>query len=148
MKNLKPLTFKWKKIHNKIIKKKIKTKNFKHFLLQKNVLGLKSLEANIIKSCEIKILLNLIKKKCTKKCKVFLYCFPNISLTSKSISVRMGKGVGVLQDDWIFVIKKNKIFLEIIKMPIKILKKGLLSAKKKLRIKSKIIRPVEKWNLI
>lgn len=60
----------------------------------------------------------------------------------------MGKGVGVLQDDWIFVIKKNKIFLEIIKMPIKILKKGLLSAKKKLRIKSKIIRPVEKWNLI
>lgn len=67
MKNLKPLTFKWKKIHNKIIKKKIKTKNFKHFLLQKNVLGLKSLEANIIKSCEIKILLNLIKKKMYKK---------------------------------------------------------------------------------
>jgi large subunit ribosomal protein L16 len=79
-----------------------------------------------------------LTKNCKRRYKLWLYCFPNISLTAKSISVRMGKGIGNIIN-WIYVIKKNNIFLEIYGWSNEILFFSLKKAKKKLKIFSKII---------
>jgi ribosomal protein L16/L10AE len=69
-----------------------------------------------------------------------------MSLTAKSISVRMGKGIGAIIE-WIFVIKKNNIFIELIGKYKHILFKSLKSCKKKLPFPTKIILGdyIKKW---
>jgi len=94
MKELKPLEFKYKKYHNYMVIKKLKKKGFKHFKLRKGLFGLKCLYGNKIDSKQILSFMKVIARSCKRKYKLWLYCFPNISLTAKSISVRMGKGVG------------------------------------------------------
>jgi ribosomal protein L16/L10AE len=87
-----------------------------------------------------------IARDCKRKYKIWIYCFPNVSLTSKSISVRMGTGIGNIID-WIFVIKKNNIFLELIGKYKYILFKSLKNCKKKISFSTKIILGdyIKKW---
>ena len=61
-----------------------------------------------------------------------------MSLTAKSISVRMGKGIGSIID-WIFIIKKNNIFLELRGKYKYILFRSLQNCKKKISFPTKII---------
>jgi ribosomal protein L16/L10AE len=69
-----------------------------------------------------------------------------MSLTAKSISVRMGKGIGGIID-WIFVIKKNNIFIELIGKYKYVLFKSLKNCQKKLPFSTKIIMGnyLKKW---
>ncbi len=145
MKFFKPREFKWKKYHNKLITKRLKLEEYKHYRLYKGTVGLKASISYRIKSSELKMMFGLLKRKCPKKHKIHLYCFPNIGLTSKSISVRMGKGVGSLEDDWIFIIKKNSIFIELSNHKPLELEKGLKSVIKKLAIQCYIIKMPTKW---
>jgi len=112
MKDLKPLEFKYKKCHNFMIVKKLKKKEFKHFKLKRGLFGLKCLHSGIIDSKQILSFVKVIARCCKRRYKLWIYCFPNVSLTAKSISVRMGKGVGGIIN-WIFVVKKNNIFIEV-----------------------------------
>lgn len=151
MKEVKPIKFKYKKYHNFLIFKKLKKKEFKHFTLKHGVVGLKILYSNVINSKQISSFIKLIRRYCKKKIyTLFLYCFPNIALTAKSISVRMGKGVGKIID-WIFVIKKNNIFFEIAGKLTYILLIFLKKSKNKLPFLSKIIVKKKlkrkKWSL-
>lgn len=138
MKELKPLKYKYKKYHNFIIVKKLKKKEFKHFNLKKGILGLKASYGDIIDSKQIISFIKVIARSCKRQYKLWLYCYPNVSLTAKSISVRMGKGIGNIIN-WIFVIKKNKIILEIIGKSKIILLNSLKKSKKKLSLSCKII---------
>ncbi len=138
MKELKPLDYKYKKYHNNMIVNKLKKKEFKHFKLKKGILGLKANFGYIIDSKQILSFIKVIARSCKRRYKLWIYCYPNVSLTAKSISVRMGKGIGNIIN-WIFVIKKNKIFLELIGKSKKILLNGLQKSKKKLSLSSKII---------
>jgi len=108
----KPIKFKYRKYHNFLIFKKLKKKEFTHFKLKEGDFGLKIGRSSIINSKQISSFLKLIKRYCKKDYTLFLYCFPNVAITAKSISVRMGKGIGSIIN-WIFVIKKNNVFFEI-----------------------------------
>jgi len=117
---------------------KLKKKEFKHFFLKKGIMGLKAISSNIIDSKQLVSFIKVLARNCKRQYKLWLYCIPNIAITAKSISVRMGKGIGNIIN-WIFIIKKNKIFLEIIGKSKIILLTSLKKAKKKLALNSKII---------
>ena len=146
MKDFKPIFFKYKKYHNFMIVHKLKKKEFKHFKLFVGIMGLKALKANIINGAQINACIKNIARDCKRKYKVWIYCFPNISLTAKSISVRMGKGVGGIIN-WIFVIKKNNIFIELIGKYRYVIFKSLRNCKKKIPFSTKIIfdNYTKKW---
>ena len=146
MNDFKPTFFRYKKYHNNMIVDKLKKKEFKHFKLMLGVMGLKALRSNIINGAQISACIKNIARDCKRKYKVWIYCYPNMSLTAKSICVRMGKGIGGIID-WIFVIKKNNIFLELIGKHKYLLFKSLKNCKKKLPFPTKIITKnyIRKW---
>ena len=146
MKEFKPIFFKYKKYHNSMITHKLKKKEFKHFKLFTGIIGLKALNSNIIDGAQISACIKNIARDCKRKYKIWIYCYPNISLTSKSISVRMGKGIGGIIN-WIFVIKKNNIFIELIGKYKHIIFKSLKNCKKKIPFSTKIIlnNYIKKW---
>ena len=125
---------------------KLKKKEFKHFKLFLGVMGLKALRASTINGAQINACIKNIARDCKRKYKVWIYCFPNISLTAKSISVRMGKGIGGIIN-WIFVIKKNNIFIELIGKYKHVIFKSLRNCKKKIPFSTKIIFDsyIKKW---
>lgn len=144
--NFKPNFFKYKKYHNSLIVHKLKKSEFKHFKLTLGVIGLKALKSSIINGAQISACIKSIARDCKRKYKIWIYCFPNISLTAKSISVRMGKGIGGIIN-WIFVVKKNNIFLELIGKHQHLLFKSLKNCKKKISFSTKIILNdyIKKW---
>lgn len=146
MSNFKPNFFKHKKYHNSMIVHKLKKKEFKHFKLILGVIGLKAVKSSIINGAQISACIKNIARECKRKYKIWIYCFPNVSLTAKSISVRMGKGIGGIID-WIFVIKKNNIFIELIGRHKHILFNSLRNCKKKISFSTKIIlnNYIKKW---
>lgn len=146
MKEFKPIFFKYKKYHNFMIVHKLKKKEFKHFKLFLGIMGLKALKASTINSSQINACIKNIARDCKRKYKIWIYCFPNISLTAKSISVRMGKGIGGIIN-WIFVIKKNNIFIELIGKYKHVIFKSLRNCKKKIPFSTKIIfdNYIKKW---
>ncbi len=146
MKDFKPLFFKYKKYHNSMIIHKLKKKEFRHFKLFIGIMGLKALNSNIIDGAQISACIKNIARDCKRKYKIWIYCYPNISLTSKSISVRMGKGIGGIIN-WIFIIKKNNIFIELMGKYKYIIFKSLRNCKKKISFSTRIIlnNYVKKW---
>ena len=125
---------------------KLKKKEFKHFKLFLGIMGLKALKASVINSAQINACIKNIARDCKRKYKIWIYCFPNISLTAKSISVRMGKGIGGIIN-WIFIIKKNNIFIELIGKYKYVIFKSLKNCKKKIPFSTKIIfdNYLQKW---
>lgn len=146
MKDFKPLFFKYKKYHNYMIMDKLKKKEFKHFKLILGEMGIKALKASKINGIQLNACIKIITRDCKRKYKLWIYCFPNMSLTAKSISVRMGTGVGSIYD-WIFIIKKNNIFMELLGRYNFYLLKAFKNCKKKLAFPTKIILKnyVKKW---
>lgn len=147
MQEFQPIKFKYKKYHNFLIFRKLRKKEFRHFKLLRGDIGLKVLSGNVITSKQLSSFMKLIVRFCKKDYKIWLYCFPNISLTAKSISVRMGKGIGNLME-WIFVIKKNGVFLEIKGHLNNDLYSTLKKSKNKLPFLSTIMmtKQKKKWN--
>lgn len=146
MKEFKPLKYKWTKCHNKLITKKLVQENYTHYFLYKGLVGLKALQSEVISSKELKAIITALQKKCGRQFKIWIYCYPNVSLTSKSVSVRMGKGMGSLDSNWFFVIKKNTVFLEFSSKSLEFLLTGVKSCKNKIKIKSQIIQKITKWD--
>lgn len=138
MKDFNPIFFKFKKYHNYLIVHKLKKKEFKHFKLIIGNIGLKALKSYTINNAQLNSCIKTIIRECKRQYKLWLYCMPNVSLTSKSISVRMGTGIGAIKD-WVFVIKKNKIFIEVISKYKYGVFKGLKKCKKKLPFPTKIV---------
>lgn len=134
-----PIEWKYRKFHNNIIMNKLKKKETKHFLLKKGNLGLKSLYSDIIDSKQLLSCLKILTRICKKEFKFWFYCFPNISITGKGISVRMGTGIGAIIN-WIYIIKKNAIFLELVAFSHDLVLFALKKARRKLKIENKIIK--------
>lgn len=125
---------------------KLKKKEFKHFKLFLGMMGLKALKASVINGAQISACIKNIARDCKRKYKVWIYCFPNVSLTAKSISVRMGKGIGEIIN-WVFIVKKNNIFIELMGKYKYVILKSLKNCKKKIPFSTKIILDnyIKKW---
>lgn len=137
----------------------LKPKKYKNFKIKKNRLhglnynsknltigtyGLKALDYTRLTSKQIETIYMAINKILQKQAKVYINIFPNISVTSKSIASRMGKGKGDIKY-WVCLVKPGKILFEISNTNEDIAIKALLYGASKLPILTKIVK-LHKFN--
>jgi len=128
-----------KKIRYKKIKKgKIRKLEFKTNKLQFGTIGLKSTHSAVITARQLESTRQAISRKIKKKGKIWIRVFPDLPITAKPISSRMGKGKGSLSH-WGVKVKGGTVILEICGLKdLKIIKTALKTGSAKLPIKTKI----------
>ena len=130
-----------KKIKYKKTKKgKLKNLEFKSNCLKFGTIGLKSVNSAIISARQLEATRQAISRKIKKKGKIWIRVFPDLPITAKPISSRMGKGKGSLSH-WGTRVKGGTILFEIcgVKDP-KIVLAALKTGAAKLPLKTKIIK--------
>lgn len=118
----------------------------KSSFLNWGLIGLLATEKGVLTNIQLNQINLYLKKKLLKNYKIWLKVYPNLSKTKKPLETRMGKGKGKI-DHWYCRLKKNLCFLEISNkkssldiIELENLKKILLSLKKKIPFKTKIIK--------
>jgi large subunit ribosomal protein L16 len=124
--------------YKKTKKGKIREFEFKTNKLQFGNIGLKAMNSAIITARQIESTRQAMSRKIKKKGKIWIRIFPDLPITAKPISARMGKGKGSLSH-WGVRIKSGTILFEIcgVKDP-KIIKNALKTGSAKLPLKTKI----------
>ena len=119
-------------------KGKIRKLEFKANKLQFGSVGLKAVNSGIITARQIEATRQAISRKIKKKGKIWIRIFPDVPITAKPISARMGKGKGSLSH-WGARITGGTMLFEIcgVKDP-KIIKSALRTGSAKLPLKTKI----------
>lgn len=132
----------------------LKPKKFKNFKIKKNRLhglnynsknltngtfGLKALDYARLSSKQIETTYMAINKMLQKQGKVYINIFPDVSVTSKSIASRMGKGKGDIKY-WVCLVKPGKILFEISDVDEIVAYKALKYGASKLPILTKIVK--------
>jgi len=98
--------------YKKFRKSRLKKLELKTNKLKFGTIGLKAAESGIIKSSQIFAAKQTILKKIKKKGKLWVRIFPNLSVTSKSVNSRMGKGKGSISH-WVTQINCGNVLFEI-----------------------------------
>ena len=130
-----------KKIKYKKTKKgKLKNLEFKSNSLKFGTIGLKSINSAIINARQLEAARQAISRKIKKKGKIWNRIFPDLPITAKPISSRMGKGKGGLSH-WGTRVKGGTVLFEIcgVKDP-KIVLAALKTGAAKLPLKTKILK--------
>jgi large subunit ribosomal protein L16 len=124
--------------YKKIKKGKIRKLEFKANKLQFGIVGLKAVNSAIITARQIEATRQAISRKIKKKGKVWIRVFPDLPITAKPISARMGKGKGSLSH-WGVRVRGGTMLFEIcgVKDP-KIIESALRTGSAKLPLKTKI----------
>lgn len=102
-------------------------------------LGLKAISFDKITSKQIETIRLSLNKFMKKLGKVIINIFPNVPISQKPLEVRMGKGKGSVSH-WVFKVKPGFVLCEIVTDQLKVAKRALLSLKKKMNLKTKIIQ--------
>jgi large subunit ribosomal protein L16 len=106
--------------------------------LQFGIIGLKAVESGSISSKQIEAARQAISRKIKRNGRIWIRIFPDISVTSKSIALRMGKGKGSI-DHWIAKVACGRILFEIDGLPPKLAEAALCTGGAKLPVKTSII---------
>jgi large subunit ribosomal protein L16 len=124
--------------YKKIKKGKIRKLELKTNKLQFGNVGLKAINSGIITARQIEAARQAISRKIKKKGKIWIRIFPDLPITAKPISSRMGKGKGSISH-WGARVKGGTMLFEIcgIKDP-KIIESALRTGSAKLPLKTKI----------
>lgn len=77
--------------------------------------------------------------------KIWINIFPHLSLTKIPLETRMGKGKGQ-PEQWVAVVKKNKIMFEVAGVSEEVAREALRLAMHKLPIKCKFVKRGEERN--
>lgn len=101
-------------------------------------IGLKSLSFSRLTAKQIESIRKSISKLVKKTGRLIIHVFPNVPISQKPLEIRMGKGKGNV-DHWVFKVKPGFLLCEIITDQIEVAKKALMSVKKKMNIKTKLI---------
>ena len=122
--------------------KKFKKGKLKRFEYNSNTLkfgtiGLKATESGCISARQIESARQAINRKLKRTGKLWIRIFPDISVTSKPVEVRMGKGKGAVSH-WISKVKRGSILFELDGVAEKLAKAAFQTGKAKLPVKSKI----------
>lgn len=128
----------------KIKKNRLHGLNYNSKNLTKGVYGLKALDYTRLTSKQIETVYMAINKVLQKQAKVYINIFPDVSVTSKSIASRMGKGKGDIKY-WVALVKPGKILFEVSNTNENIAVKALLYGASKLSISTKIVK-LQKFN--
>lgn len=132
---LKPKRFK----KYKIKKNRLHGLNFNSKNLTKGVYGLKALDYARLSSKQIETVYMAMNRILKKQAKIYINVFPDVSVTSKNIDSRMGKGKGDIKY-WVCLVKPGKILFEISNVYEKTAYKALIYGASKLSIKTKIVK--------
>jgi large subunit ribosomal protein L16 len=124
--------------YKKIKKGKIRKLEFKANKLQFGNVGLKAVNSAIITARQIEATRQAISRKIKKKGKIWIRVFPDLPITAKPISARMGKGKGSLSH-WGVRVRGGTMLFEIcgVKDP-KVIESALRTGSAKLPLKTKI----------
>jgi large subunit ribosomal protein L16 len=126
--------------YKKAKKGKLKELEFKKNKLQFGTIGLKAINSAIISARQIEASRQAMSRKIKKKGKIWIRIFPDLPITSKPISSRMGKGKGSVSH-WGARVKGGTILFEICGVKdIKIVKTALRTGSAKLPVKTKITK--------
>lgn len=123
--------------YKKIKKGKLKRLEFKTNKLIFGVYGLKAAESGIISSRQIEAARQAIARKIKRKGKIWIRIFPYLSITSKPLSVRMGKGKGQVSH-WGARVAKGAILFEVCGPNSNVIRLSLKTGGAKLPLKTKI----------
>jgi len=107
-------------------------------ILKFGVFGLKALESGCISARQIEAARQAINRKIKRNGRVWVRIFPDLSITSKPIEVRMGKGKGAVSH-WVARVGGGAILFEIDGIPKKLAVAALYTGSAKLPIKTLII---------
>lgn len=131
---LQPKKTKYKKTR----KGKLQKLDFKANKLKFGTVGLKAVNSAIINARQLEAARQAISRKIKKKGKIWIRVFPDLPITAKPISARMGKGKGSVSH-WGARVKGGTILFEIcgVKDP-KIIENALRTGSAKLPLKTRI----------
>ena len=130
-----------KKVKFKKTKKgKLVPLEFKANTLKFGTIGLKAAEAGIINARQIEACRQAMSRKIKKKGKIWIRIFPDLPITSKPISSRMGKGKGAVSH-WGARVRGGTVLFEIcgVKDP-KITLEALRTGQAKLPVKTRVLK--------
>ena len=134
-----------KKFKNyKIKKNRLHGLNYNSKILTKGSYGLKALDYARLTSKQIETVYMAINRMLNKQGRVYINIFPDISVTSKNIDSRMGKGKGDIKF-WVCPIRPGKVLFEISDVYENIACTALTYGASKLNIKTKIVK-LKKFN--
>ena len=123
----------------KFQKGKIKGLSLANTKLTNGIMGLKSLEIGRIKPSHIESCRQNISRKLKNTSgKLWINIFPHISVTSKAVGVRMGKGKGA-PEYWVACVKPGTILFEAAGVSLDLAKEALSLAAQKLPISSRFV---------
>ncbi len=131
-----PKNYKYKKV-----RKRVRTNNlidFRTSTLKTSKFGLKLLNNGTISSTVLEAARRSITRKLKRQGNLKINGFSSIPVTSKSLGVRMGKGVGGISS-WVFPAKKGRILFELNGVSFELAKAAFRTAAYKLPIKTKFI---------
>ncbi len=136
MNKLFPKSYKFKKLRKRIRTNKLK--DFRTSYLRTKGFGLKIINNAIISSSALEAARRAITRRLKKTGNLKINGFPFVSITAKSLGVRMGKGVGSISH-WVFPVKKGRILFELKNVSFDLAKSALKSAAFKLPAKCKFV---------
>ena len=128
-----------KKIKYKKVKKgKLRKLEFKTNQLKFGTIGLKAVSSAIITARQIEAARQAMSRKIKKKGKIWIRIFPDLPITAKPTSARMGKGKGALSH-WGVKVKGGAVLFEIcgVKDP-RVVESALRTGSAKLPLKTRI----------
>ncbi len=130
-----------KKIKYKKTKKgKLRKLEFKSNNLKFGTIGLKAENSAIINSRQIEAARQAISRKIKKKGKIWIRIFPDLPITAKPISSRMGKGKGAISH-WGARVRGGSILFEICGVKdIRIVLAALKTGAAKLPVRTRILK--------
>ncbi len=100
-------------------------------------LGLKALESGIITARQLESARQAIARKTKRKGKIWIRVFPDLPITAKPTSARMGKGKGSISH-WGVKVRGGTILFEICGIKLSVAIEAFRTGGAKLPIKSKI----------
>lgn len=130
-----------KKIKYKKLKKgNLKKLEFKSNCLKFGTVGLKAVNSGIITARQLEASRQAISRKIKKKGKVWIRIFPDLPLTAKSVSSRMGKGKGGFSH-WGRKVKGGTVLFEICGVKdLKVVLASLKTGAAKLPLKTRLLK--------
>lgn len=129
---------KWQKYHKLkfISEEKKKTKSF----ILEGIIGLKTLKHCFLTKNQIESTRKVINKYLKGNCKIWIKLNNSIPTTKKTISSRMGKGIGKI-NNYIYIVKKGMVIFELLYSTLiskNLIKTVLIIASRKLPISTSI----------
>jgi len=104
--------------------------------------GLQALEGGWISARQIEAARIAMTRFMKRGGRVFINIFPHMPRTKKPLETRQGKGKGSV-DEWVAVVKKNKIMFEIADVTEDIAREALRLASHKLSVQTKFVKKDE-----